>query len=426
MNIASTNNPPAPLRYLTSLAERRVVTRYRKRQDAIRASAKPPFRLDYFHQVDDPHSHLVASAMSRINSTYPVDIHGHVVSPPDTMNAPEPSLLKKYALRDAEQIAPHYGLTLHKTDASAADIDRCEVELSSIPQDQFLETAASFGTLVAPNPRTAATRPTSQATREGNALRRRLGHFSSATAFFEGNWYWGMDRLYLLETLLCELCGRPPSILLFPRPSESGPVDASALTLEVFPSLRSPYTAIGFDRAMTLAKSTGVKLHIRPVLPMVMRGVPATMSKGRYILTDTAREADAYGIPFGHLYDPIGAPVRRAYSIYPWARSMHREIEFLSSFLVNVFSRGVNAATNHGLRQIVEYAGLPWNEATKHLGTNQWMVEIEENQRVLVDELGLWGVPSFRLQDTEGHSFCTWGQDRIWLVATEMKRFSSR
>ena len=338
------------------------------------------------------------------------------------MNAPEPELLREYALRDAEQIAPHYGLIMDTREASATDIERCEVELSSIPHDQFLDKAASFGALIV-NPKTVvATRTTSPPTREGNKLRRRLGHFSSATVCFEGNWYWGLDRLYLLETLLCELCDRPSDHLLFPRPTESGPEDASKLSLEIFPSLRSPYTAIGFDRAIALAKSTGVQLQMRPVLPMVMRGVPATMAKGRYIMTDTAREADAYGIPFGDLYDPIGAPVRRAYSLYPWARSMNREIEFLSSFLVNAFSRGVNAANDRGFREIVQFAGLSWSEGKTHVDTNQWVAEIEENQRVLVDELGLWGVPSFRLRNAEESTFCTWGQDRIWLVAAEMKR----
>ena len=399
-----------------------MVKRYRAHQNAIRASTKPPFRLDYFHQVDDPHSYLVALALRQIKAAYPVDIQSHVVSPPDRMNAPEPDLLREYALRDTGQIAPHYGLIMDTREASTTDIEQCEVELSSVPQDQFFDKAASFGALLETPKTGAATRTTSPPTREGNKLRRRLGHFSSATVCFEGNWYWGLDRLYLLESLLCELCDRPSDHLLFPRPKESGPEDASKLSLEIFPSLRSPYTAIGFDRAIALAKSTGVQLQIRPVLPMVMRGVPATMAKGRYIMTDTAREADAYGIPFGDLYDPIGAPVRRAYSLYPWARSMNREIEFLSSFLVNAFSRGVNAANNHGLRQIVEFAGLSWSEGKKHLDTNQWVAEIEENQRVLVDELGLWGVPSFRLRDAEGRTFCTWGQDRIWLVAAEMKR----
>ena len=101
---------------------------------------------------------------------------------------------------------------------------------------------------------------------------------------------------------------------------------------------------------------------------------------------------------------------------------MNREIEFLSSFLVNAFSRGVNAANDRGLRRIVEFAGLSWSEGKKHVDTNQWVAEIEENQRVLVDELGLWGVPSFRLRNAEESTFCTWGQDRIWLVAAEMKR----
>ena len=399
-----------------------MVKRYRSHQNAIRASTKPPFRLDYFHQMDDPHSYLVALALRQIETAYPVDVRSHLVSPPDKMNAPEPNLLREYALRDAGQIAPHYGLTMDTREASATEIERCEVELSSVPRDQFLDKAISFGALLETPKTTVATRAEVPATRAGNKLRQRLGHFSSATVCFEGNWYWGLDRLYLLETLLCELCDRTTNSLLFPRPTETGPEDASKLSLEIFPSLRSPYTAIGFDRAVALAKSTRVQLRIRPVLPMVMRGVPATMTKGRYIMTDAAREADAYGIPFGDIYDPIGAPVQRAYSLYPWARSMNREIEFLSSFLVNAFSRGVNAANNHGLRQIVEFAGLSWSEGKKHLNTNQWVAEVEENQRVLVNELGLWGVPSFRLRDAEGNILCTWGQDRIWLVAAEMKR----
>ena len=399
-----------------------MVKRYRGHQNAIRASTKPPFRLDYFHQMDEPHSYLVALALRQIETAYPVDVRSHLVSPPDKMNAPEPDLLREYALRDAGQIAPHYGLTMDTREASATEIERCEIELSSVPRDQFLDKAISFGALLETPKTVAATRAEVPATRAGNKLRQRLGHFSSATVCFEGNWYWGLDRLYLLETLLCELCDRTTDNLLFPRPTETGPEDASKLSLEIFPSLRSPYTAIGFDRAIALAKSTGVQLQIRPVLPMVMRGVPATMTKGRYIMTDAAREADAYGIPFGDIYDPIGAPVQRAYSLYPWARSMNREIEFLSSFLVNAFSRGVNAANNHGLRQIVEFAGLSWSEGKKHLNTNRWVAEVEENQRVLVNELGLWGVPSFRLRDAEGNTLCTWGQDRIWLVAAEMKR----
>ena len=103
--------------------------------------------------------------------------------------------------------------------------------------------------------------------------------------------------------------------------SIGGVNDASELTLEFFPSLRSPYTSIVFDETVELAKKAGVNLLMRPVLPMVMRGVPATREKGMYIFSDTAREARRRGVPYGNMYDPIGNPVRRCYSLYPWAVS---------------------------------------------------------------------------------------------------------
>ncbi len=87
-----------------------------------------------------------------------------------------------------------------------------------------------------------------------------------------------------------------------------GDKDASAVTLEFFPSLRSPYTAISFDRAIALAHSEPeVKLMLRPVMPMMMRGVPAPRAKQLYIMTDSKREADYYGQKFG----PSGRPFWR-------------------------------------------------------------------------------------------------------------------
>jgi len=90
--------------------------------------------------------------------------------------------------------------------------------------------------------------------------------------------------------------------------------------------------SIAFDRAVKLAEDTGVKLVVRPVLPMVMRGVPATREKGMYIFSDTVREALEAGVPYGNFYDPIGNPVRRCYSLYPWACQQGRGNELLSSF----------------------------------------------------------------------------------------------
>jgi len=52
----------------------------------------------------------------------------------------------------------------------------------------------------------------------------------------------------------------------------------------------------------------------------------------------------------------------------------------------------------------------------------QKQVLLEENRRSLY-ELGIWGVPSFRLLDASGGTvLATWGQDRLWLVAREIQR----
>ena len=60
--------------------------------------------------------------------------------------------------------------------------------------------------------------------------------------------------------------------------------------------------------------------------------------------------------------------------------------------------------------------------ALDHLDTESWRDEIEANRQTLL-EMGLWGVPSFRLRGpAEAPDFCTWGQDRIWRIEQEIHR----
>jgi len=266
---------------------------------------------------------------------------------------------------------------------------------------------------------------TDRALAAGSALRAKRGHYSGGMFHYAGEWYWGVDRLHHLETRLARLgARRGEDALRFGRPAiPMGSVPrGSEMTLEVFPSLRSPYTAIGFERAVQLAQRTGVRLVVRPVLPMVMRGVPVTFAKGRYIMLDTQREAEAMGMPFGRVLDPIGEPVRRAYSLWPWARDRGRGEASLAAFLRAAFSEGIDTSTDSGLRRVVERAGLSWEEAAIRLGDPAWEEELESNRLALTREMGQWGVPSFRLRGPAGApDLCCWGQDRLWLVAREIQ-----
>ncbi|MCS5559593.1 MAG: DsbA family protein, partial [Oceanospirillaceae bacterium] len=260
----------------------------------------------------------------------------------------------------------------------------------------------------------------------GNTRRASLKHYSGAMFYYGGEWYWGVDRLYHLEQRLSTLGAdtKPGTQAIMPKQDvEVGHLrDNGGLTLELFGSVRSPYTAIIFDRVLALAETTGVTLKVRPILPMVMRGVSATREKGAYIFTDAAREARASNVPYGNFYDPIGEPTRRCYSLYPWACSQGKGNELLSSFLSAAFAKGINTNNDRGLQHVVENAGLDWGSAKKIVGHDGWQEAVEDN-RLAMYESGLWGAPSFRLLDKENKPvLALWGQDRLWLIAREIQR----
>ncbi|MGB1439335.1 MAG: 2-hydroxychromene-2-carboxylate isomerase, partial [Luminiphilus sp.] len=67
-------------------------------------------------------------------------------------------------------------------------------------------------------------------------------------------------------------------------------------------------------------------------------------------------------------------------------------------------------------------AGLDWGDAQAHLGSDGWQQQLEANRLAMYDS-GLWGVPSFRLLDANGEPVVSlWGQDRLWVVAREIRR----
>lgn len=64
----------------------------------------------------------------------------------------------------------------------------------------------------------------------------------------------------------------------------------------------------------------------------------------------------------------------------------------------------------------MERARLDWDQARPWLYHEGWCVEVEQNRQALTD-LGLWGVPSFRVRETY-----FWGQDRLWLLKAALSK----
>jgi 2-hydroxychromene-2-carboxylate isomerase len=408
----------------------------RNRARAERARQKKGSRhlVEYFHQVDDGYSHLAAQILQPFAERYDIDLICHLVPGPSGSNAAEPELLLALSRYDAQLIAPHYGLEFPSAavEPQVSVIAVASRILAAQTLEGFVRNVVSVGAAVWASDQESLDKLGDQigilsaadadlVVARGNARRDDLKHYSGAMFYYAGEWYWGVDRLYLLEKRLSALGldRQPKQLGLADRPQiESGPLKSDGrLTLEMYPSLRSPYTAVRFDRTVELAKEMMVSLSVRPVLPMVMRGVPATREKGFYIFSDAAREAREAGVPFGNFYDPIGDPVRRCYSLYPWACEQGKGVELLSSFLNCAFAKGVNTNNNRGLKTVIEQAGLDWGVAATMVGQSGWEGQLEEN-RLAMYEAGLWGVPSYRLLDNNGKQLiAVWGQDRLWLIA---------
>ena len=390
-----------------------------------RVARGEPHTLHYFHQVDDPYCALLAQVLPRLLARYDLQLDAHVVGAPADDAAPERDKLVAYSRKDAQLLARHWQLDFDDTGrqpATEACVQARRQLVAACATGRFAAFAAPVSrqlwnpTLVLPPdvPTPADPTTTDKHIAESAALRQRLGHYLGATLFYAGEWYWGIDRLHHLETRLQQLGAQRPGVsdLMFPPCADlqlSNPL-ADAPVIDFFVSLRSPYSAIAAPRIYALAAHTGATVRLRPVLPMVMRGLAVPHSKRRYIAQDAAREAFVRKIPFGRLNDPLGRPTERGLALLALAERQGRGKPYLLSFMQGVWAEGIDAGSDRGLRRIAERAGLCWGEAHLALQDENWRQEAEAN-RAAMFALGLWGVPSFHVRE-----LAVWGQDRLWAV----------
>ena len=419
------------------LLSRERLLRQRAQAERRRLRSGAPHELLYFHQVDDPYSALAAQSLSQLTQRYDVHLQPFLVPPPRDDVAPERERLVAYSRSDAQWLARRHGLWFqdpgHQPAATA--VERISHELwVAIETGTFAQRAPELSRALwesagahlaeAAEHLNAGTRLTDHL-RQADERRQRLGHYLGATFYYGGEWYWGIDRLHHLEKRLQALGAQrqaslQPALLFPPLPElPPQPLLGAGLprpTLEFFFSFRSPYSAIVAPRVFELARQTGAQVQLRYVLPMVMRGLPVPRSKRRYISLDTAREAHERGIDFGRLQDPVGRPTERGLSLMPLAERHGRGQAYMLAFMHAVWAQGVDAGSDRGLRQIVEAAGLPWNEAREALHDPTWR-EIAEDNRKALFAAGLWGVPSFRTGNV-----AVWGQDRLSRIQEELLR----
>jgi len=108
--------------------------------EARRRLARAPHRVLWFHQVDDPYSHLGAQVLAPLLERYAIELVPRLVGAPPDDAAPERERLVAFARKDAADVAPFYGLSFPR-DAAQPAPDAVAPEVSA-PLPHALSTTA--------------------------------------------------------------------------------------------------------------------------------------------------------------------------------------------------------------------------------------------------------------------------------------------
>ena len=385
----------------------------------------------YFHQVDDPHSHLAVQKLNQLRQQYALPFITHLVSASGDDFKGSAEHFQHWIQQDATAIATGHDTTLNIAETPTADqVHSANLRLSAhINTESFAAEAYAVGTELWANTIDVSAVDseravvTATALENGNAIQAKLGHYAGAMFYFDGEWFWGVSRLHLLEQrLIDEGFASANATLCAPLPAarDTSGLNAAYITLEYFPSLRSPYTAVGHNRVLELIQRSGITVKLRPVMPMLMRGVPAPQAKQRSIITDAAREGRFYGVPLDRIVDPFGNPVKAAFNLYAGADALGQGMEFVTAYLSAAWQRGVDITTTAGLQQVAVEAGIDWQAMVDAAAKADWQTLLNDNLSALTSA-NLWGVPSFRISGgNNSEPFVCWGQDRIWRVEDEI------
>ncbi|WP_170752882.1 DsbA family protein [Ruegeria lacuscaerulensis] len=396
------------------LTSERLQSARRTVREIRRRLSGTPHVVQYFHDVSDPYCHLSVQLLGQLRDKYDVRIEPHLMSRPTSDILPAPEQYRHNVLLDSVRWAKRLGLNAPGNISPEGPVfDLAERRLAAeLNGADFVKAASQISQMLwsaKDIPDWPQADPI-QARADGDRALQAAGQYLGGTVSYGGECYWGPDRLAYLETRLETLGLGQANPFIVPEISEPT-LDAAGQELEFFFSFRSPYSYLALDRVRDLTARSNAKLILRPVLPMLMRGLPVPSAKSSYILKDCAREARRLGIPFGRISDPLGAGVERGYALLDHAEAQGRLAEYCSSFMTAVWSKGMDASTDAGLAYIVTAAGLDWNAARGEIESSHWRDRVEANQARL-QQIGLWGVPSFHLA---GQS--VWGQDRLWVLA---------
>ena len=427
--------------YLTWILDKRCI-RLRQAMFELRRMLTLRKRVvSVFLQLDDPYSYLLSAYLEPVMQRYQhkVQFRFYLCQALGGEFMPQPGMLAEYALLDAKRMASEFGVPfLDAGETPAVEFRRPLLDFLAGEQDEedfpetFINALRYYWRGDAEGVAKLLGRPgggsdeTNVLVGKNQLLLRKMGHYSCATLHYAGEWFWGVERLlYLTQTLDRQKLNRykeaPPELgslmeaMRFKLPATAPAAGKSLPPLELFYSFRSPYSYIALKSTFAIAKAFGLKLEVRPVLPMVQRGLALPRAKLMYIVKDANREALRRKLPFGKIADPVGDGAERCIAAFYYAKGQNRHFDFLVEAGKAIFSEAIDVSTDEGMQIVAERTGLFWPELKEALADEQWRHDAKQNRETLT-EAGLWGVPTLKIGDQ-----AFWGQDRDWLLARHIE-----
>ena len=419
----------------------------RKAKEKLRVKEGRPHTVFYFHSLSDPYAHLTIQVIKKLISNFNIVLEIFFISEPSVNFTPEKAMYRKHCLKDSKEIAPFYGLIFEAKEFYLKENEKLAYKIldhfSDINQDDYIDLIFKVSSLLWDNniaglnaiisnlsdkERELLSKKIIDINIKGNKKIQSLEYYFSASFHYEGENYWGIDRLGYLEERLVELgLKKNNSHKNIVKKLEKSKFDSNqiikkdnSLILEFFPSLNSPYTYISFKRVERLIDNYPIKLLTKPVLPMLMRNMKIPTHKGKYILSDSAREGRKYGSIIKDIYSPIGSPANKAYSLFPIIDSYGLGFRYLEELTKASFFYGINIGNEEFLEKLSKDLGLPWDKIRVELNTDNWRSILEKNLKDMYSG-NSWGVPSFKLTNFDNSNpYYQWGQDRIWLIENEI------
>ena len=409
----------------------------RAKVEASRQKDQRPHEVLYFHKVDDPYSHLTIQSINKLQASFEIELKPVLVGEESLEALHKPTLYNDYCLQDVRRIAPFYDIEFSAQSYPARElVIIANSILSAVDEQNFVNiaTQVSFALWSGDSEKLddisstyfATSSQVTEKLENGNEIRNTKGYYFGSAFYYEKELYWGLDRLPYLEERLTELGARNKSenneTLPLKLKAPKTLISEKKVNLYYYPSLNSPYTFVSTKRIREIRDEYPINLHMKPVLPMLMRMMTIPTNKAKYFLSDAAREGRKYEHEIKIINSPIGKPARKSYSLFPVIDKAGKGFEYIEALLKASFQDGINIGDDNFLEKLVTDLGLDWTMIRKDLNSKHWKKILNDNVEDMYSG-NCWGVPSFKLTNEDGTDpFYAWGQDRIWLIKEEISR----